>query len=182
MTAPKVELKNIKFHEGMEGQGFNADLWINGVNCMHVRDSGDGGELDSRDNIYKNPKADIVRENIKQLNVHIASLPDYVYPARDGQRELRIKIDLAIFVEELLNKMAKEKEAKKIAKLQLDNILWGQPNGSSYMKMKLVAPIKDTPADMLSKTVAHIRAIYFKTGDVFLNTNFAEFQSPSTLN
>lgn len=176
MTAPKVELKCIKYHEGMEGQGFNADLWINGVNCMHVRDNGNGGEMDSHDNTYNNPKADIVRANIKLLDEYIAALPDYVFPAREGQRELRIKIDLAIFVEELLNKITEEKNKKKLLKLQIDHIIWGKPNGSSYMTMKLSKPLSEYDPTVFAGFIKMAKEKHFKAGDVFLNTNFVDIK------
>ena len=66
----KTELKNLKFFRGMEGQGFNADLWINGVKCIFIIDEGNGGCFNYQPYTYNNPKADVVKANIELLEKH----------------------------------------------------------------------------------------------------------------
>ena len=39
-------VKGIKAFEGMEGPGFNADLYRDGTRVAHVRDMGNGGPMD----------------------------------------------------------------------------------------------------------------------------------------
>ena len=38
MRKPIVQLKKLSFFEGHDGYGMNADVWIDGVKCMHVYD------------------------------------------------------------------------------------------------------------------------------------------------
>ena len=45
MTEPKVTIKNLKSFRGMEGYGFNADIYVNGVKSMFAMDGGNGGQI-----------------------------------------------------------------------------------------------------------------------------------------
>lgn len=42
---PKYEARAVKYHSGMEGTGFNADLYRDGVKIAHVLDEGSGGSM-----------------------------------------------------------------------------------------------------------------------------------------
>lgn len=78
MKEIKCELKNVKFHQGHEGYGVNADLWINNVKCVHVLDDGNGGCLHI-DVLGYGAKPQVITDiktNVQHLKDYIDSLPE----------------------------------------------------------------------------------------------------------
>ena len=163
MKAPKVELKNVKTFEGHDGLGLNADVWINGINCMHLFDGAYGGEYEYTMNTYNNPKADQVRTNVQLLDDYIATLPEET--STFGDRTFKLKMDRDMFLNNIYEQMQLEKQMKKA-------ILVGEPNGTSYQKFSWKGKtLAQMPVQALQMTVDNIKKKYC-TGNVrILNTN-----------
>ena len=178
MNKPTVELKNVKSFIGMEGHGFNADVWINGVKCMLAIDSANGGCYDYQSYAYNNPKAELVKANTKLLEDYIASLPEYpmefdgVPYERDGE-VVMMKPDMDTFINDLLIELEKAKEEKKKANLMKKAILVGDPNGNGYAYYRYKVELRTLPKAVLQKHLDGYRA-KLKKGEVILNTNLAE--------
>jgi hypothetical protein len=171
MKAPKVELKNIKTFQGHDGTGLNADVWINGINCMHVYDGAYGGEFDYTENLYNNPKAAEVKANIKLLDDYIANLPEK--PFTHGNTTLSIKVNRDIFIDDILAEKEKQKAIKKMQKLFQTAIVFGIPNGNSYQYVNFKRPLSDIPLSILKTKIIQIKLTYCKKGIVILNTNLS---------
>ena len=165
----KVEIKNLKFHQGHDGHGFNADIFINGVKCMHVYDGAYGGEFEytdySRLPNAKNP------ERIKELN---AELEAYVktLPAVEFQGT-KLDMNMDMYIEELIQAKEKEKEEKKKLKLMQKAILVGVPNANQYSYYAYKVALASIPTNVLQKHVDSYKA-KLKQGEVILNTNLAQ--------
>ena len=78
MRKPNVQLKKLSFFEGHDGYGMNADIWIDGVKCMHVYDGAFGGCYEYTENRDgSNPdKDEKVKQYIADLNAYIDTLPE----------------------------------------------------------------------------------------------------------
>jgi hypothetical protein len=175
MKEPKCEVKNVKFHDGHEGAGVNADLWINGVNCGHIRDDGNGGCLDFEFNHDAKSKA-----NVQLLNDYIDSLPEKPLnfghgDIKDEQGNVRMdKTDLEDYVNELLYAYERAKTKKKMEKQMVNSILFGIPNGDSYRMIQYKVPLSVLAVShkpFLIKKVMEIQVNECKNGVVILNTN-----------
>lgn len=171
MEAPKVELKKYKSFKGMEGYGYNADVWINGVNCIISMDDGNGGCYRHHQNFgHKDQK--LVEANIKLLNDYIEAHPRVKYG------KLNLKYDMDMFMDEQINKLELERQAKKQLnarlKLQESAFLVGEPNGDGYQYAKFKVPLSKIPLDILQKQYNLFKAKYCtlsKGNNVILNTN-----------
>jgi hypothetical protein len=171
MADIKVELKKVSTFQGHDGVGFNADVWINGIECMHAYDGAYGGCVSYTHNLYNNPKADNVRKNIQLFEDHIATLPDYIHPAKDGRKELVIKMDMDMFIEGLLAEDARKKDKQKILRNQVNHFIYGFPDADSYNSIKCAIPIAKCNEGQLRATMSQIIKAHFKEGYVFYNTN-----------
>lgn len=175
MKEPKCEIKNVKFHEGHEWTGVNADLWINGVNCGHVHDDGNGGCLDFHPNHDAKSKA-----NVQLLNDYIDSLPEKPLnfghgDIKDEQGNVRMdKTTLEDYINELLYAYERAKTKKKMEKQMVNAILFGVPNGDSYRMIQYKVPLSVLAVShkpFLIKKVMEIQVNECKNGVVILNTN-----------
>ena len=162
MKEPNVQLKNVKTFEGHEGLGINADVWINGLKCMHLYDSAMGGEYEYTYFTYNNPKAGQVRENIALLEAYIKTLPPEVTIMND--REFTLDVDMDMFLNEIYEKMQMEKKMKK-------SILVGVPNATVYEVYGWKnTPLANIPVPSLQKAVDDLKS-QCTGGKVILNTN-----------
>lgn len=168
---PKVEvqLKNIKTFQGHDGTGLNADIFINGLKCLHVYDGANGGDFEYQSYEYHNKKEQQIKANIKYLNEHIESLPDKVF-----SETLKVKIDLDIFVDELFQKLEEEKILRKLRKKEVDHVIYGLPDSGRYSLQKFIIPLSQIPTANLIAELNRIKVQYFKKGYVFFNTNLKE--------
>jgi hypothetical protein len=172
MKEPKCEVKNVKFHQGHEGAGVNADLWINGVNCGHLLDDGNGGCLDFQFNHDAKSKA-----NIKLLEDYIDSIPekplDFGHGViKDEQGNVRMdKMDLEEYVNELLYAYERQKTQKKMQKQMEFAILFGVPKADSYVMIKFNRPLSAMLTFQLQQKVNEIKKKECTDGKVILNTN-----------
>jgi len=171
MEAPKVELKKYKSFKGMEGNGYNAEVWINGVNCIQSMDDGNGGCYRHYQNFgHKDQK--LVEANIKLLNDYIEAHPRVKYAS------LNLKYDMDMFMDEQINKLELERQAKKQLnarlKLQQTAFLVGEPNGDGYQYARFKVPLSKIPLDVLQKQYNLFKAQHCtlsKGNNVILNTN-----------
>jgi hypothetical protein len=167
MTKPRCELKNVKTFRGHDGIGLDADLWINGIKCMHIFDDARGGEFEYEHCIYKNPKAEKVKANIRLLEDWINAQPK----VHSDELNFDYTYDLDIFVNELLEEMEHKKFEAKKKKLYETAIVAGKPNSKSYMSWKLPRPVAFYPANVLKNFIEKNVRPYLKDGVVILNPN-----------
>jgi hypothetical protein len=177
MNKPKIELKNVQTFQGHEGYGLNADIWINGLKCMHVHDSANGGCYDYHPFTYQNPKAEQVKANIKLLDAYVDSLPPKEYVIEDIQDTYKQDLDTVI------NTIMEERESarfkKEMLKKEVNHILYGIPNSDSYFKIKMKTPIAKYISipihrDHLILYLRDVKKNKFKEGYAFLNQNLKE--------
>lgn len=179
MKKPKVVLKKVKYHQGHEGDGVNADVWINGVNCLHALDDGNGGCLNITDNSYGSKNPDKVKNLVKELNDFVNTIPDK--PCTLGDRTIMkdgvpklFKVDLEDYINDLLMEHQKAKETKKQEKLMKTAILFGVPNGASYSYIKYKRPLSELSKPLLQKSLDKIVKENCINGVVIFNTNLKE--------
>ena len=178
MNKPTVVLKSLKTFIGMEGHGFNADVWINGVKCMLAIDSANGGCYEYQDYAYKSPKADVIKANIKLLEDYIASLPEYPLEfdgkayERDG-KVVMMKPDMDSFINDLVIALEVAKEEKKKLNLMKRAILVGLPDAKEYSYYNYKRELSAVPSPILQQHIDGYRT-KLRKGEVILNTNLAE--------
>jgi len=173
MRKPKFQLKNVKYHQGMEGQGVNADIFINGKKCLHVRDDGNGGCFDYRSerNIDTGIN-DTIQFNIKLMDDYIDSVAPKEYKFSDNVRYL--KYDRDMLFDDLLNEHEESKTEKKINKLCNTAIVFGNKHAYGYLDFK--KPLNIVPKNLLTKHVEEIKEKYCTSGEMkILNKNLTMF-------
>lgn len=175
MIEPKIVLKNVKTFQGHDGGGFNADIWINGVNCMHVYDGAYGGEFEYTENIFKNPKAKKVEENIALLHKYVDQLPEVETDFIKDGKPMMIKYGLDVYIDKILIKQEQAKidkrfDAKKKKSMQT-SILFGKPNEKRYSILEYKRPLSSFSTDKLQEHLNTIVLKHCKKGVEILNTN-----------
>jgi len=179
MNKPTVVLKNLKTFMGMEGQGFNVDVWINGVKSIFVMDTANGGCFDYQNYTHNNPKAEQVKTNVQLLEAYVDSLPEYPMEIngepykRDG-KVVMMKPDMDNFIDDLIVALQKAKEEKKLVKLMQTSFLFGVPNGGSYNYVQYKKPLATIDKTYLQKELNGFKARYCKGNVQLLNTNISE--------
>lgn len=167
-----VQLKNIKTFQGNETDGLNADIYINGLKCLHIHDSGNGGECDYQSYEYNNKKCEQIKANIKALSEHIETLPDY--QIFTDHPEIKIRMTLDLFVDSLLKKRENEKILRNLKAKEVDHVIYGYHNGDKYYLQKYKIPLSQIPTAILIAELNKIKVNNFKEGYVFFNTNLKE--------
>jgi hypothetical protein len=167
MTEPKVEFKNIKTFLGMEGMGgVNAKVYINGIYCMYLIDSDDGGCLDL--DMERTPEA---QANVQLLKDYIETMP--VEP------QYKLKYDLDLYlnmkISDILNQKEIEKAEKRfnkaLLKLSESSVIFGTPNAREYRYYNFKRPLSTIPLVFLQNHVDRVRKDYCTNGVQILNTN-----------
>lgn len=180
MKKLKVILKKVKFHEGHEGQGINADVWINDVKCIHIRDDGNGGCLDIDILTYGAKDPDKIKNNVKYLNEYIDSLPekplDFGHGAiKDKEGNVRMfKTSLEDYLNELTYEYEREKERKKMEKRMKTAFLIGIPNNDHYSYIDYKRLLSSLPKPWLQGRLDAIVKKHCTNGETILNTNLKE--------
>ncbi len=167
MKKPKVVLKNIKTFRGMEGYGMNADVFINNVKCLFVMDAANGGQYDYEENITGDTAK--VIKNIKLLKDYIETLPEEKYDM--GGKEYSMKIDMDMYLDNVLNEQERVKNEKKMLNLSKSAILIGVPDASTYSYIKTKIPLFNIPTAQLQKYVDNVKQKHCTDDKVILNTN-----------
>lgn len=165
----EVKLKNLKFHKGHDGDGFNADLYIRGKKVAHVYDDACGGEFEY--NICRDNDGDFSRNRVlfQELKDYIKTLPNVESKIfEDG-----LPMDMDLFIEELIQEIEKEKFQKKLEKLMVNSICYGIPNSGSYRYMQFKLPLSEIKLKHSGTLKAKVLEIQskLKKGEVIFNTN-----------
>lgn len=170
----KIELKNVKINLTFSEETimFRADLVIDGVVAGEADNDGRGGSTFYSAKTYDVKKhkslSDAERERNKELirkaEAFCKTLPPIDYD------DFKIDMNLEHFIDELVNQEIKKKEDKKLEKKMETTIMWGKPNGNSYIQVKFKVPLAKIPLAQLQGFVDKYKK-EFKEGDVFLNTN-----------
>lgn len=177
MKEPKVVLKNVKMFEGHDGVGLNADIWIDGVKCMHVFDSAHGGGFEYTNNTYNNPKAELVKEKIALLHEYVDQLEEEEVELGGVKRMIKYGMD--VYIDRVLEKQEKEKAVKKFErqkmKLMQTAILIGKPNEKgNYRHFNFKKPLSSIPTAVLQTHLNTIVLSHCKKGVQVLNTNLKQ--------
>jgi hypothetical protein len=176
MKEPKVELKSLKFHQGHEWDGFKADVFINGVKCMHVKDDGNGGCLDFDILAIDSKNPELINALVKELDDYIETIPEKTLnfghgDIKDENGNVRLfKVTLEDYINELVTNIEREKTQKKLVKLMETAIVIGIPNGNSYRYRKFNVPLSKIPFISLQSYVDKTKKS-LKDGEVIFNTN-----------
>lgn len=181
MKKPKVVLKCVKFHQGHEWQGVNADIWIDGVKCLHALDDGNGGCLNITNYVYGSKDPEKIKSLIKNLNEYVDSLP--LKPCEfngncikdDKGKDKLFKTSLEDYINELLIEYEQQKELKKQKKLMQTAILFGVPNGNSYSYINFKRPLSEISQPILQNEFNKVVKKHCKDGVVILNTNLNDY-------
>ena len=172
MKKPKIELKNVKHFEGHDGMtGLNADIYINGVKCLHVHDAAFGGCFDYYDYAHNSKDPEKVKSLIKEFDTYLATLPEEtVYINDDPKRPFNIKMDRDWMVSKLEGEWAKKRMEAKMKKQMITKILVGVPDGETYSYYDFKKPLSSFATLPLQNAVNRIKA-QLKKDEVILNTN-----------
>ena len=172
----KIELKNLKINLTFseETTMFMADLVVNGVVVGEANNDGRGGctfysvkTYDSKKRTFlSDSEQERNRQLLKQAEEYCLSLPK----VRVEEYDFEYDMNLEHFIDELVNQEIKKKEDKKLEKKMETTIMWGKPNGRSYIQVKFKVPLAKIPLAQLQGFVDKYKK-EFKEGDVFLNTN-----------
>jgi len=131
------EAKGIKTFRGMEGEGYNADLYRDGKKVAFVIDDATGGMLDVEW---------LDRKEEKILADHCKTLPDRPAGFLDEGKEPMMAVTPEIFIEDLVNDALLLKDAAKLTKGKIAFVDKGK-----MWTMKL-------GAHTLEAATAHVRA------------------------
>lgn len=164
---PNVVIKNIKKFQGSDGVGLNADIYINGLKCMHLHDPANGGCYEYV--TYSYIDSELIKFNIDLLDGYIDSLPrKQIFSDRP---DILIKIDLDFYIDEILMLQENEKVLKSFKKKESNHIIYGSPNGNKYYLQKYKLPLSEIPLAVLQEELNKIKTSQFKKDFVFFNTN-----------
>jgi len=175
----KIELKNVKINLTFSEETimFMADLSINGLVVGEAENDGRGGSTFYSAKAYDVKKQEFLSDEIRKRNkeliaeaeVFCKGLPPMKFDFGLGEHE--IPMTLEHFIDELVNAEVNKKEQKKFEKKMVNHIMWGIPNGHTYSQVKFKKPLADIPPSVLQTYVDKYKK-EFKSGEVFLNTNF----------
>ena len=161
MKEPIVTIKNLKSFRGMEGLGFNADIYVNGVKSVFVMDGGNGGQFDY--------------EVVKGQESNVQLIKDYVksISKRGDDSDIELDMYIATKVDEYENLKLKAKNEKKMAKLMAEAIVFGNPDGNGYRFFNFKKPLSSVPAIIVQSYIDKAKKS-LKEGEVILNKNLTE--------
>lgn len=172
----KIELKNVKINLTFSEETimFRADLVIDGVVAGEADNDGRGGSTFYSAKTYDVKKhkslSDAERERNKELIRKAEAFCKSLPKVRVEEYDFEYDMNLEHFIDELVNQEIKKKEDKKLEKKMETTIMWGKPNGHSYIQVKFKVPLAKIPLIQLQGFVDKYKK-EFKEGDVFLNTN-----------
>ncbi len=176
MEKPIVVLKKVKTFQGSDGYGLNAEVYINGVYCTFVIDSGNGSCFDYQHNfrLGSDNHNTMIRERIKLLEDYIATLPNIVTDL-GGDEPFSYKQDLDSYINQLVDDIRNAKEKikfeKKIAKLFETAIVIGIPDSDKRQFYRQEKPLSTIRIDILQSYVNNIVKTKCVGNVQILNTN-----------
>jgi hypothetical protein len=182
MLEPHIEFKKVKTFQGMEGQGLNADIYINGVKCFFMRDDGNGGMVDfDRYDNRMNPSI-AIETNVQLVDAWIKTIPDTIIPLQrkptieDPRTELVIEADYESYFNQKYEDYLKAKDTLKFEKKKMEMyktaIVLGNPaTPEQYSFLNYKRKLNEFPKVWLQQEVNKAKAKYC-TGNVqILNKN-----------
>lgn len=92
-----LQLKAYKSFQGMDGYGFNANLYLNNKKVAFCYDAGNGGEAEIQWLDINNTKA--VVETYKIVNEYYKKYPKYLFDSSDHGKVLELVEDLIALME-----------------------------------------------------------------------------------
>jgi len=161
----KIELKNVRTFEGVDGTGFNADIYINNIKCLHVHDDAWGSEYTYYDYGYKNKDVNKINHLIDEFDAYIASLPKI----KVSSTEMPMNRDL--FVYELFSDY---QFYKRVKKFQKNSIIIGKPKSTTLLKITFKMPLNKIPILILQQEVNKCLREECTDGKKILNTNLTK--------
>jgi hypothetical protein len=161
----KIELRKLKIalHMSEETTAFTADIYVDGKEAGYAKNNGHG-----ECTFYHAYEGK--RSLIEAAEKHCLALPAQTYDMGGGRDPFVMKMNLEHFIDQLVEDELKKKDRKKLEKKMVNHIMWGKPNGTSYIQVKFPRPISEYPLPALQKAIDTYKKD-FKEGDVFLNTN-----------
>ena len=171
----KVELKNVKFFQGREGQGLNADVFIDGKSAFHVNDSANGGEFHYSANGYdaNAPSGGITfklnQGLLQALSEYASSLEDRLLYPEEPQRGT-FPMDLDTLINDMVEASEKERFANKMKKDMLTKVVIGVEGQSSYGTVNIKVAIASLTQEQKDKLIQDVQK-FIKPGQKILNTN-----------
>ena len=162
IVKPIVELKKLKFFKSREwGEmgGMSADVWINGIKCMDVIDSGEGGCYD-----YQSIQTPEAQANIQLLENYLKTTEKYNY--NEGMDAYICDLGVKQYEEK-----AKDRYVKKMQKLMQTAIIFGNDKG--YRIYNFNQPLNTVPIQTLNIYYSKAKIMCGKSESV-LNTNLKE--------
>jgi hypothetical protein len=169
-----IELKKVKTFIGNEGQGLNAEVWVDGVRTCYVVDDASGSVFYDF-TVYNN-------EKWNELLAHVASIPEKPMII-DGKPWERENGEIPLFpatVEEMVDEAFKKYEQartwKVLEKKFVKALVWGKKDWQSqrelkYTEVKWKVPLAELSTPGLQYWVNKYKA-EMKDDECFYNTNF----------
>ena len=162
----EIKLKKIHISERLseETTAFAADIYVDGKHVGYAKNDGRGGctEYHALDRE--------TRVILERAEEHCKTLPPKHYPAEHGMQAFDIDMNLEVFIDDLIQQEIVKKDQKKLEKKMVKSVMWGIPNGHSYMEVSFKIPLAQIPRAYLQEKINSYKA-RFKEGEVFLNTN-----------
>ena len=165
----KIELKGLKHYDALsqETNSFSANLYVDGKLAASCKDEGHGGCIEFQ-------TYGCVPGLLKTAEDYCKSLPDVTFP-RAGGGEFSLKMDLELFVGDLVEKSLRERDLKKFRKRMekdcLKSICFGTDTEYRTVtwKNQTVTQMLTHPVGMvaLQKKVDELK----ERGETILNTN-----------
>ncbi len=145
----EIKLKNIHvdFRLSEETNAFTADLLINGKNAGTALNDGHGGMTNCRARDQKG--AALIRE----AEIWCEQLPPEVVKFEDGST-YNLSISLDYYLGRIVDEHIAKKEQARLERLMGNSIIFGNPDGVEYRRIKFSHPIRD-----LLKTEAGFAAL-----------------------
>ncbi|ANF52997.1 hypothetical protein A0O34_21820 [Chryseobacterium glaciei] len=169
----KIELKSIQYSEKLseETNAFSANLYIDGIKAGTASNRGHGGPTTYRADDQKGQKL------IDDAEVYCRSLPSEKFS--EGGRDHELKMDLELYIDNLLDKYLQEKEMQKfqgkLEKAMVTGIVAGVPD-RSFEVWQFTMPIEKIlqhprGPEMIKNSIIKDIIPVLTGGKIIMNTN-----------
>lgn len=177
----EITLKNVKTFRGHEGMGVNATMYIDGVKTLFYMDDASGA-IEGDITVYNNEKFNLLNEYINSLPEEpILDAKGVPYKDKDG-KDMFIKPNIDMVIDEILKKMEIEKLQKRLQKRTITHLVCSSTDGSgryaevTWGKQWPIDRLMETEKgyDAITKAVSKLKAEH--PDWVILNENITEYQ------
>jgi hypothetical protein len=134
----EIKLKNIHvdFRLSEETNAFTADLFINGKNVGTAFNDGHGGMTNCR---ARDQKGAVL---IREAEIWCEQLPAEVVKFDDGSTH-NLSISLDYYLARIVDEHIAKKEQARLEKLMGNSIIFGNPDGAEFKRIKFGQSIRD---------------------------------------